>query len=72
MNKHDVVKRQSEQYCQCKDGNPGPRDPPGSKGMEGKQGCKEDTGPPGPRGDTGHRGQRGSIGRYAFITCNIC
>ena len=41
---HDVIKRQSEQSCQCKNGNPGPIGPPGNKG---------DTGSPGPRGYTG-------------------
>ena len=63
--KHDVVKRQSEQNCQCKDGSPGPRGPPGNKGeigMESKQGRKGDTGPPGPRGDAGDRGPQGRIG----------
>ena len=43
LNKHDLIKRQSEQNCQCKDGIPGPRGPPGSEGkvgMEGKQGRK--------------------------------
>ena len=51
---HEMMKRQSEQNCQCKDGSPGPRGPPGNKGeigMEGKQGRKGDTGTPGPRGD---------------------
>jgi len=55
-NKHDVVKRQLEQNCTCKDGSPGPRGPPGIKGeigMEGKQRRKGDTGPPGPRGPRG-------------------
>ena len=56
LNKHDVVKRQSDQNCQCKDGFPGPIGPPGDKGVKG------DTGPSGPRGDTGYRGQRGPIG----------
>ena len=61
LNKHDVVKRQSDQ-CQCKDGSPGPQGPSGNKGeigMEGKQGRKGDAGPP---GDVGHRGPRGIIG----------
>ena len=43
-NKHDVVKRQSEQNCQCKDGTPGPRGPPGNKGEMGIKGLKGDTG----------------------------
>ena len=58
-NKHDVVKRQSEQNCQCKDGSPGPRGPPGNKGEMGIKGLKGDTGHPGPRGDVGDRGLRG-------------
>ena len=65
INKHDVVKRQSEENCQCKDGNPGLMGPPGNKGekgVEGKQGRKGDTGPPGPRGDTGNQGLQGSTG----------
>ena len=65
FNKYDVVKRQSDQNCQCKDGIPGPRGPPGNKGKigkEGKQGLKGDTGPPGSRGDAGDRGPRGKIG----------
>ena len=60
-----MVKRQSEQNCQCKDGSPGPRGPPGNKGeigMEGKEGHKGDTGPTGPRGDARNRGPRGKIG----------
>jgi len=48
---HDVVKRQSEQSCQCKNGNPGPIGPPGSKGGRGS---------PGPKGDTGAQGPQGS------------
>ena len=46
-NQHDVVKRESQQCCQC---SPGPRSPPGNKGetgMDGKQGIKGDTGTPG-------------------------
>ena len=61
LNKHDVVKRQSEQNCPCKDGIPGPKGPPGNKG---ELGLKGDTGSPGPRGDAGDRGPRGVIGKY--------
>ena len=64
---HAVKKKQSEQNCQCKDGSPGPRGPPGNKGeigIGGKQGNKGDTGPPGPRGDEGDRGPRGRIGDH--------
>ena len=61
-NIHDVVKRQTEQNCQCKDGSPGPIGPPGNKGEMGIKGLKGDTSPPGPRGDTGDRGPRGIIG----------
>ena len=63
LNKHDLVKRQSDQNCQCKDGSPGPRGPPGNKGGIGIKGFKGDTGPPGLRGDAGDRGPRGMIGR---------
>ena len=66
LNKHDVIKRQSDQKCQCKDGSPGPRGNKGEKGMEGKQGRKGDTGSRGPRGDVGDRGQRGSIGIQSY------
>ena len=71
LNKHDVVKRQTEQNCHCKDGNPGLRGPPGNKGeigMKGKQGAKGDTGSSGPRGDTGDRGSQGRIGVQLYIT----
>ena len=70
-NNHDLIKRQSEQNCQCKDGSPGPSGPPGSKGEMGFKGLKGekgdkgnigDTGPPGTRGDAGDRGPRGIIG----------
>ena len=44
---HDVVKRQSKQSCQCKNGIPGPVGPPGNK---------RDIGSPGPRGYTGAQG----------------
>ena len=74
LNKHDVVKRQSDQNCQCKDGTPGPSGPPGNKGemgMEGKQGRKGDTGPPGPRGDAGDRGPRGIIGIQLYNYTNV-
>ena len=70
LNKHDVVKRQSEQNCQCKDGSPGPKGLPGNKGekgMQGKQGRNGDTGPPGPRGDVGDRGQRGRLGKSQYL-----
>jgi len=59
---HDIAKRQSGDECQCKDGTPGPRGPPGQKGSIGKEGHKGDVGSPGPRGDTGDRGPRGVIG----------
>ena len=68
LNKHDVVKRQSDQNCQCKDGTPGPRGPPGNKG---EMGIKGDTGPPGPRGDTGDRGPRGIIGIQLYNYTNV-
>jgi len=70
-NRHDVVKRQSEQNCQCKDGSPGPKGAPGNegeKGMEGKQGHKGDTGPPGQKGDVGHQGSRGKRGFNCYTT----
>ena len=67
LNKHGVVKRQSEQNCQCKDGSPGPRGTPGNKGEVGIKGVKGDTGPTGPRGDVGDRGSRGLIGSYIVI-----
>ena len=68
---HDVVKRQSEQSCQCKDGSPGPIGPPGNKGQMGVEGRKGDIGPPGPRGDTGYRGPRGTIGIYCYKTLQL-
>ena len=34
---HDVVKRQTGNDCQCKDGIPGPMGPPGSKGEMGER-----------------------------------
>lgn len=37
---NDIVKRQTENNCQCKDGLPGPKGPPGSKGAQGKRGKK--------------------------------
>ena len=55
-NSHDVVKRESQQCCQCKDGSPGPIGSPGNKGEMGIKGVKGDTGPPGPRGDDGDQG----------------
>ena len=70
LNKHDVVKKQTEQNCQCKDGSPGPRGTPGNKGEMGIKGLKGDTGPPGPRGDAGHRGQRGPIGIQLYNYTN--
>jgi len=58
---HDTTKRQSGDQCQCKDGTPGLRGPPGPIGKEGRKG---DNGPPGLRGDVGDRGPRGLIGTY--------
>ena len=75
LSKHDLINRQSEQNCQCKDGIPGPRGPRGSEGkvgMKGKQGRKRkmglkgDTGPPGPRGDAGDRGPWRIIGMPTY------
>ena len=71
LNKHDVVKRQSDQNCQCKDGSPGPAGPPGDKGEMGIKGLKGDTGPPGPRGDIGDRGPRGKIGIQLYNYTNV-
>ena len=62
INKHNLIKRQSEQNRQCKDGIQGPRGPPGNKGEMGIKGPKGDTGYSGPRGDAGDRGLRGRIG----------
>jgi len=46
---HDVLKRQTEgDYCQCKDGIPGPKGPPGEKGEMGE------------RGYPGRQGKRGN------------
>ena len=61
---HDITKRQQEDECQCKNGTPGPRGPPG---LIGKEGHKGDVGLPGPRGDTGDRGPRGEIGTYVLL-----
>ena len=68
FNKHDVVKRQSQETCHCKDGSPGPQGPPGYKGETGNKG---DTGPAGPKGDTGQRGQRGQIGMQ-LLASQLC
>ena len=71
LNKHDVVKRQTEQNCQCKDGSPGPIGPPGDKGEKGTEGVKGVTGPQGPKGDTGYRGTRGPIGIQLYNYTNV-
>ena len=73
LNKHDVVKRQSQQSCECKDGAPGPQGKdgiPGPQGPPGNKGETGDTGLQGPRGDAGHRGPRGPIGMQ-LLTYNI-
>ena len=49
--------RQSGDECECKDGTPGSRGPPGLKGDAGKEGCKGDVGP---RGDAEYCGPRGA------------
>ena len=55
----------NKSFCQCKDGIPGPWDPPGNKGemgMEGRQGHKGEMGIKGDEEDTGPSGLRGDAG----------
>jgi len=42
VNTHHEIKRQSENDCQCKDGEPGP---PGEKGEMGQRGRRGKAGP---------------------------
>ena len=70
----DVVRRQTVQQCQCKDGIDGP---PGEKGGKGDQGLpgvdgtKGDKGHAGPIGDPGIRGPRGPIGISDYCIKNV-
>lgn len=49
----NVVRRQTSDGCQCKDGLPGPRGPEGRKGEQGTPGQKGNLGEIGPRGLVG-------------------
>ena len=71
FNNAAITKRQSQNECECKNGAPGPRGPPGLKGGIGKEGRKGDVGPLGLRGDVGDRGPRGLIGT-AYFTITLC
>ena len=67
-----MVKRQWDQNCQCKDGSPGPRGPPGNKremAMEGKQKHKGEMGMKGFKWDTG---PPGTMRNNMYLTIQLC